>query len=79
MPKIQTIDRCEQCFQNFEIDMYSFQYYCKRMKREIEYPEEIPEWCELEDAEKEITGIPCSHVAPECGHFCEKCGDFLGC
>ena len=23
--------------------------------------------------------VPCSHVAPEGGHYCEKCGEFMGC
>ena len=29
---------------------------------------------ELPDAEEQ-----CDHVAPEGGHYCEKCGEFLGC
>ena len=23
--------------------------------------------------------VPCSHVAPKGGHYCEKCGEFMGC
>ena len=23
--------------------------------------------------------IPCSHIAPKGGHYCEKCGEFMGC
>ncbi len=52
MPKILTIKACERCYPNFEIDIYPFQYFCKRMKREIEEPEEIPEWCPFDDAEE---------------------------
>lgn len=51
MPKILIIEACKHCYPNFEIDIHPFQYFCKRMKREIEEPEEIPKWCELDDAE----------------------------
>ncbi len=54
MPKILIIEACKHCYPNFEIDIHPFQYFCKRMKREIEEPAEIPSWCPLEEEDNKL-------------------------